>query len=31
MGAQADQVREDILGRVQDRKLLPGDRVDEQE
>jgi len=29
MGAQADQVRDDILGRVTARELLPGDRVDE--
>lgn len=29
MGAQADQVRDDILQRVQARALLPGDRIDE--
>lgn len=29
MGAQADQVRDDILGRVQLRELMPGDRIDE--
>lgn len=31
MGAQADQVREDILNRVLSRTLRPGDRIDEQE
>ncbi|WP_146344934.1 GntR family transcriptional regulator [Phaeobacter marinintestinus] len=31
MGAQADQVREDILNRVLNRTLLPGDRIDEQD
>ena len=29
MGAQADQVRDDIVMRVQARHLLPGDRIDE--
>lgn len=29
MGAQADQVREDVLARVQARLLMPGDRIDE--
>ncbi|MBU3031873.1 GntR family transcriptional regulator [Paracoccus marinaquae] len=29
MGAQADQVRDDILARVQGRLLMPGDRIDE--
>ncbi|MEW2915119.1 GntR family transcriptional regulator [Leisingera sp. JC11] len=29
MGAQADQVRDDILGRVRSRELMPGDRIDE--
>lgn len=31
MGAQADQVRDDILSRVLGRKLLPGDRIDESD
>ncbi|MDQ2092224.1 GntR family transcriptional regulator [Marimonas arenosa] len=29
MGAQADQVRHDILSRVLSRDLMPGDRIDE--
>lgn len=29
MGAQANQVRDDILNRVRARKLMPGDRIDE--
>lgn len=31
MGQQANQVREDILGRVFSRSILPGDRVDEED
>ena len=31
MGIQADQVRDDILDKVQSRRLLPGDRIDENE
>lgn len=31
MGAQADQVQDDILQRVLSRKLLPGDRIDEMD
>lgn len=31
MGAQANQVRQDILNRVLGRTLLPGDRIDEQD
>lgn len=31
MGAQADQVRDDILDRIFDRSLLPGEKIDEQE
>ncbi|MGB0507953.1 MAG: GntR family transcriptional regulator [Pikeienuella sp.] len=31
MGTQADQVRDDIIGRVQARKLLPGDVINEDE
>lgn len=31
MGVQADQIREDILRRVLDRTLMPGDRIDETE
>jgi DNA-binding GntR family transcriptional regulator len=29
MGTQADQVRDDIIGRVLARNLMPGDRIDE--
>lgn len=29
MGIQADQVRDDIIGRVLGRDLMPGDRIDE--
>ena len=29
MGAQADQVKEDIIKRVQSRVLMPGDKIDE--
>lgn len=31
MGVQADQVREDIIARIQARKLTPGERIDEDE
>ena len=31
MGAQADQVRKDIISRIQKRELLPGDSIDEAE
>lgn len=31
MGVQADQIRHDILRRVLDRSLVPGDRIDESE
>ena len=31
MGAQAEQVREDILSRIMNRKLMPGDRIDEDD
>ncbi|MCP5075587.1 MAG: GntR family transcriptional regulator [Rhodobacteraceae bacterium] len=31
MGAQADQVRDDIIRRVMARQLMPGDKVDESE
>lgn len=31
MGAQADQIRDDIIGRILARRLLPGDRIDEAE